>query len=68
MIVDDAPMNRYSLMEMLNLICGKKCIEASNGEECVNIIKRLYKEKKCRCKRSLEMIFMDIDMPVMDGY
>lgn len=31
------------------------------------MIRNYYKNKKCSCK-GIRMIFMDIEMPVMDGF
>ncbi len=56
LIVDDYVINT----EMISLLVsdtGATPLTASNGRECVNII----------CKQSVDMIFMDQHMPVMDG-
>mmetsp|Transcript_30874 Transcript_30874/g.30366 ORF Transcript_30874/g.30366 Transcript_30874/m.30366 type:complete len:116 (+) Transcript_30874:535-882(+) len=53
---------------MLELICEKPCLESSNGLECVEQILEFYREKVCQSCKGLGLIFMDIDMPVMDGY
>lgn len=57
LIVDDKELNRLVLKEMLET-AGFSTIEAENG--------------KTACERALEygpdLVFMDIKMPVMDGY
>lgn len=42
--------------------------EAQNGEIAVQMYKEAMK-KECKCKnRAYKLIFMDIQMPIMDGY
>ena len=44
-----------------------KVEEACNGLEAVNNIKQKL-EKPCKCKNRIHrIIFMDINMPIMDG-
>ena len=57
MVVDDNPMNRLLLMRLLEPF-GFDLREAENGKEAV----RLWK------KWQPHLIFMDMRMPVMDGY
>lgn len=57
LIVDDEPRNR----QMLNNMCvnlGFKTIEASNGEEAVDIA----------CSSNPDLIIMDVIMPKMNGF
>lgn len=56
LIVDDIFVNRLLLKEVIKSICGQ-CFEAQNGKEAIAI---LQKEK-------VDVIFMDIEMPVMNG-
>ncbi len=58
MVVDDEPINQ----EMLGFILKKdyEVVLASNGEEAL--------EKIRSRKRTLSMILLDLNMPVMDGY
>lgn len=56
-IVDDKINNRLILKEMLESV-GFITIEAKNGLEAVEKIRELKPE----------MVFMDIKMPIMDGY
>jgi PAS domain S-box-containing protein len=59
MVVEDIKMNRMLVKEMIDrLIENYKLVEASNGKEAVEYFKKY---------RPI-MIFMDIQMPVMDGY
>eukprot|EP00828_Plagiopyla_frontata_P018424 TRINITY_DN2363_c1_g1_i1.p1 TRINITY_DN2363_c1_g1~~TRINITY_DN2363_c1_g1_i1.p1 ORF type:complete len:122 (+),score=30.06 TRINITY_DN2363_c1_g1_i1:234-599(+) len=55
-------------MNLLKL--NKKCELACNGKEAINILVSKYsKETRCQNKdcRGIELIFMDYQMPVMDG-
>lgn len=57
LVVDDVMPNR-KLLNALLARQGYKVIEAENGQEAVDIVK----------EQSVDLIFMDIMMPVMDGY
>jgi CheY-like chemotaxis protein len=57
LIVDDKPINRQLLIKMLNPL-GFQLREASNGQEAINLWSSW----------SPHLIWMDIRMPVMDGY
>lgn len=60
LLVDDNAMNRdiaRDLLEELELIVE----EATNGEEAVNLVSEKPKDY-------YDLVFMDIQMPVMDGY
>jgi CheY-like chemotaxis protein len=61
-------MNRYTLNQILGFIGDYACIEASNGKECIEKVQAFYKKKICYCKVGISLIFMDIEMPIMDGY
>ena len=42
--------------------------EASNGKEAVEKFKMKF-DKPCKCSnRSYRLIFMDLQMPIMDGF
>ena len=58
MIVDDNEINREILKEQLSQL-NVHITEAVNGQECLDI---LYK------KRDFNLILMDIQMPILDGY
>jgi signal transduction histidine kinase/CheY-like chemotaxis protein len=58
LIVDDNPINRKLIKNLLNKInIGVQCAE--NGKEAVEMIVNMHDE--------FDMIFMDIQMPIMDG-
>ncbi len=56
LIVDDIFVNRLLLKEVM-IGMGVACFEAQNGKEAIDL---LQKEK-------IDLIFMDIEMPVMNG-
>lgn len=56
LIVDDIFINRLLLKEIVKKYC-KSCFEAQNGKEALEILAR----------EDLDVIFMDIEMPVMNG-
>ncbi|MDY6940464.1 MAG: ATP-binding protein [Cyanobacteriota bacterium] len=57
LIVDDKPINRQLLVKLLNPL-GFELREASNGEEAVEVWEEF----------GPHLIWMDMRMPVMDGY
>ncbi len=57
LVVDDSPDNRDLLKHFLKKDGRFKTIFASNGAEAVEIVK----------KRRISLIFMDVEMPVMNG-
>lgn len=57
LLVDDSLENRQ-LMRLLLLKMPFKLDEAVNGQEAIDLFK----------KNSYDLIFMDVQMPVMDGY
>lgn len=56
LIVDDIFVNRLLLKEIVKNICSQ-CFEAQNGKEAIDIIQ----------KEKVDIVFMDIEMPVMNG-
>ena len=56
LVVDDIYTNRYLLTELIKLT-GNEAIPAENGEEAIKILK----------SQEIQMVFMDIEMPVMNG-
>ena len=56
LIVDDDPRNIFALKLVLEDV-GIKVATAKNGEECINFLRN----------KKVDLIFMDIMMPVMDG-
>lgn len=60
LLVDDGPDNRLFASELLK-IAGARVSVAENGEQAVSKIKNWPREK-------YDIVLMDIQMPVMDGY
>jgi len=58
LIVDDIASNRLYLEFILKDL-GAKVISAENGKVALDLVKE---------KKSLDLILMDLNMPVMDGY
>lgn len=56
LIVDDILINRMLLKEVIKKF-SKICFEAQNGKEAIEIFQR----------EELDVILMDIEMPVMNG-
>jgi signal transduction histidine kinase/CheY-like chemotaxis protein len=57
LVVEDNPVNRVIAEEMLESL-GLDCIEAQDGKEALDVLAR----------RSVDLVLMDCQMPVMDGY
>ncbi|MFT3665957.1 ATP-binding protein [Piscinibacter sp.] len=57
LVVEDNPVNRVIAEEMLQSL-GLDCIEAHDGMEALDVLTR----------RSVDLVLMDCQMPVMDGY
>jgi len=57
LVVEDNPVNRIIAEEMLESL-GLDCIEAQDGVEALDVLSR----------RSVDLVLMDCQMPVMDGY
>lgn len=56
LVVDDIYTNRYLLSELIKLT-GNEAIMVQNGKEAIEILE----------KERVDIIFMDIEMPVMNG-
>jgi signal transduction histidine kinase/CheY-like chemotaxis protein len=63
LICDDNPMNQLVIIESLARV-GLKTVIAENGLDGVNLVKSRMEEGK----ELFKLIFMDIQMPVMDGF
>ncbi|AFL67550.1 hybrid sensor histidine kinase/response regulator [Sulfurospirillum barnesii] len=59
LVVDDSAMDRNIMKKSMEPI-GVKTIEASNGQEALNMIKS--------SEHSIDAVLIDIEMPRMDGY
>ncbi len=57
MVVEDEPMNMLLISEVLRKM-GIDVIRAANGEEALELLS----------KQSPSLIFMDVNMPIMDGF
>ena len=67
LVVDDDMFNLFT-MENLFANFNFQIAKATNGEEAIEIVK---KREKTRCNeecKPFKMIFMDVSMPVMDGF
>ena len=66
MIVDDEQFNLNCLsniLKKLNILCDS----CTDGEECLNLIKKKM-EKNCTCNKSnYKLILLDVVMPKMNG-
>ena len=56
LVVDDIFTNRYLLSELIKLT-GNEVVLAENGQQAIEILEN----------EEIHMIFMDIEMPVMNG-
>ena len=56
LVVDDIYTNRYLLTELVK-ITGNEVVQVENGEEAIRVLE----------KEKIDLIFMDIEMPVMNG-
>ncbi len=59
MIVDDSKMDRNIMQKSMALL-GVKTVEATNGQEALNMIKS--------GEHAVDAVLIDIEMPRMDGY
>ena len=73
LIVDDNAFNIYTLSLILQAHLPHFTYDSAfNGEEAVSLVRQRL-SRRCSClsggiKRQYPVIFMDISMPVMDGY
>ncbi len=66
LVVDDNEFNLLPLTIMLKSNHKIICVKALNGAEAVRIFKK-DRAKKC-CKNHIQMILMDLVMPILDGF
>ena len=62
LVVDDEPFIQLALSTLLSKL-GCKVDKASNGKIAIDMV-----QKKQNAWDQYEMIFMDVNMPVMSGY
>eukprot|EP00347_Sterkiella_histriomuscorum_P018274 403346138 len=66
LIVDDNMFNLIPLEMILKEMFGLQVDKAFNGQEAVNMFNKNL-QKTC-CAMRYKLIFMDLNMPIMDGY
>ena len=66
LIVDDNIFNLIPLEEMLLRNLGESVDKAMNGKEAVDMY--ITNLNKTCCSVRYELILMDLNMPIMDGY
>ena len=67
LIVDDNCFNLIPLELILRENFNLHCDKALNGLEAVKMFTHYNKTKTC-CKQRYQLILMDLNMPIMDGY
>ncbi|KOO15628.1 histidine kinase [Vibrio xuii] len=63
LLVEDNEINQQIAVELMEEK-GLKVTVANNGQEALDILEEVYQQEK----PPFEIIFMDLQMPVMDGY
>ncbi len=58
LVIDDCTSNRLVFKEIINTWSNTKSSFATNGAEGIEILR----------KHSIDLVLMDLNMPVMDGY
>ena len=67
--VDDNPFNLVPLTMLLKNKLQLECETANNGAQAVEkFTENRNKSIDCNCGKGIKIIFMDINMPIMDGY
>jgi len=66
LLADDNVFNLIPLETMLNEYMKIKVLKAANGLEALEIFTE-DRTKQC-CKKYIQLVLMDINMPIMDGY
>jgi CheY-like chemotaxis protein len=64
MIVDDLDYNRYFLKKLIQNKYQFKIVEAINGDDC---FKKIVEINQRECCKGIQVIFMDVEMPIMNG-
>ena len=63
-MVDDIDYNRYILVQVISSLFDMDCIQACNGQDCINQVQALDEK---RCCDGLKLIIMDYEMPILNG-
>ena len=66
LLVDDNYFNIEVLQSLIEVQLNFNCDSAFNGQEAVSKVKERYNNTSCN--DHYRFIFMDINMPIMDGY
>jgi len=67
LVVDDDMFNQFTMENLLGSL-GFKIAKANNGEDSIKVVKR-RSELKCSAQcLPFKIIFMDLSMPIMDGF
>ena len=70
MIVDDVYFNieilKDVMQQVLKIDVDKEVVEAYNGKQAIIKYLQLHKEHNNRCP--IELILMDCDMPILNGF
>ena len=67
LVVDDDMFNLFT-MENLLVALNFRIEKATNGKEAIEAVKKRNDTKCCEQCKGFKLIFMDISMPVMDGF
>ncbi len=72
LVVDDNGFNIYTLKALLEINGVRRNIDvAHNGKQAVERVKERTTKRDCKseaCNKGYKMIFMDCNMPIMDGF
>jgi CheY-like chemotaxis protein len=68
MVVDDSTPSRKMLCRLLTN-SGYKCVQAADGQECVDVMvrNREMNSSDPKADNLVQIIFMDYEMPIMNG-
>ncbi|EAS02189.2 ATPase, histidine kinase-, DNA gyrase B (macronuclear) [Tetrahymena thermophila SB210] len=66
LVVEDNEFNLFLLKKMLQS-CNLEADQAMNGQEAIDKVIQSF-TSQCTCRNGYKLIFMDIDMPIKNGY
>ena len=68
LVVDDNEFNIYTLRLMLKTF-NIDCHDANQGKLAIEMIEISLKNNECdQCNGGYKLVFMDCNMPIMNGY